>query len=442
MNKEVFRPIHYLGNKLKILDFLSEVIDEVDSSKGTVCDLFSGSGSVSKYLSYSRKVISIDIQKYSTVISDAVLNPQKIENIDNIIENIDNSNELKKLLYIFEPLIDYEKQCIDESLFNNSEKLCEFLENGSLIKYLKSENFFASDLLKEALEETRKRLIEKKYLKKYTLISQYFGGIYFSYKQSIYLDSILNFIYNQESEFRNTLLAALLSTSSEIVNTVGNQFAQPIQPRKKDGTPKNNLGKCVLKDRSKNVLNIYQEWLFKYTQVKGDSNQHIVIQDDYLNALNSLINEEIKVIYADPPYTRDHYSRFYHVLETICLNDYPDISTNKINGNIELSRALYRKERHQSPFCIKTQAPLAFENIFKKASEMGASLVLSYSPFDEKGKERPRVMTIEQIKTIGLKYFKNVKEKCPGIFQHSKLNSKEKSFEIKTHGEILIVFTK
>ena len=28
-------------------------------------------------------------------------------------------------------------------------------------------------------------------------------------------------------------------------------------------------------------------------------------------------------VYADPPYTRDHYSRFYHVLETLALRDDP-----------------------------------------------------------------------------------------------------------------------
>ena len=30
------------------------------------------------------------------------------------------------------------------------------------------------------------------------------------------------------------------------------------------------------------------------------------------------------VVYADPPYTRDHYSRYYHLLDTLLLYDYPD----------------------------------------------------------------------------------------------------------------------
>lgn len=442
MSKKVFRPIHYLGSKLRILEFISEVINEVDPSGGTVCDLFSGSGSVSRYLAYERKVVSVDIQEYSTVISDSILNPKKISNINDLLQDITNSKELTNLLYIFEPLVKYEEKCIKESLNGKSEKLCEFLEKGSFIKYRKEQSYSFSKELLNSLQLSEKRIIEKDNLKSNTLISQYFGGIYFSYEQSIYLDAILNYIVKKDKKLKDTLLAALLSTSSDIVNTVGNQFAQPIQPRNKNGAPKNNLAKRLLKDRAKDTMKIYEDWLNKYSDlVENNAESHIVIKDDYLSALDNLENEKISVVYADPPYTRDHYSRFYHVLETICLNDYPEISTNKVNGNLELSRALYRKERHQSPFCIKTQAPIAFENMFKKVSEMKASLVLSYSPFDEKGNERPRVMTIDKIKAIGSKYFSNIYEKCPGKIQHSKLNNKEKNFEIKTHGEILIVFT-
>ena len=42
---------------------------------------------------------------------------------------------------------------------------------------------------------------------------------------------------------------------------------------------------------------------------------------DFRQALQNL-DDDVRVIYADPPYTRDHYSRFYHGLETLSLRDY------------------------------------------------------------------------------------------------------------------------
>ena len=271
------------------------------------------------------------------------------------------------------------------------------------------------------------------------LISKYFGGIYFSYHQCLQLDSILEEIPNEDPNYKYLLLSSLLSTASDVVNTVGNQFAQPIQPRKKDGSPKKNIGSSALKDRSKDVFSIYTSWISKYSQLKPSKYKHTILKSDYLDALSDLDNTT-KVVYADPPYTRDHYSRFYHVLETICLKDFPDISTTKINGNTDLSRALYRKERHQSPFCIKSQAPHAFDQMFGKVANINASFVLSYSPFDDSVKSHPRVMTIDKIIELGSKYFNNIYQVCPGEFVHSKFNHAEKNFEKKTHGEILIIF--
>ena len=70
-----FRTVHYLGSKLRILEFIKQLVDELDPEKSGVCDLFSGSGSVSQYLSSERKAISVDIQEYSNVVCNALLNP-------------------------------------------------------------------------------------------------------------------------------------------------------------------------------------------------------------------------------------------------------------------------------------------------------------------------------------------------------------------------------
>ena len=70
---EVWRPIHYLGSKLRLTELICQLLDEL--ADGPVCDLFAGSGTVSLALSRSRDVIAADIQEYSRVICTALLSP-------------------------------------------------------------------------------------------------------------------------------------------------------------------------------------------------------------------------------------------------------------------------------------------------------------------------------------------------------------------------------
>ena len=145
------------------------------------------------------------------------------------------------------------------------------------------------------------------------------------------------------------------------------------------------------------------------------------------------------MVYADPPYTRYHYSRYYHVLETICLRDNPNVTTTFPNGTGGISRAIYREGRHQSPFCIKSQAERAFDNMFGKVKELGVPLVLSYSPFNPSQAVTPRLQTVEQLIKKAQVYFSDVSTISPGEFTHSKLNCTDKNFKANHEAEILIL---
>ena len=155
--------------------------------------------------------------------------------------------------------------------------------------------------------------------------------------------------------------------------------------------------------------------------------------------MDKLKEYDVSAIYADPPYTRYHYSRYYHVLETICLRDNPEVSTTFPNGKGGFSRAIYRKDRHQSPFCIKSQAEEAFDLLFQKTKDLGVPLILSYSPFDASKAVTPRLQTIDQLVEKAKEYFEEVSVISPGEFTHSKLNSTEKNFEANHEAELLIV---
>jgi hypothetical protein len=90
----------------------------------------------------------------------------------------------------------------------------------------------------------------------------------FSIKQSLFLDACMQYIDQIEPESRNIFHAAILSTASEIVNTIGKQFAQPINPRKKDGTVKYNIMKKIYKERSVSTEDVFYSWLKKYNDIE------------------------------------------------------------------------------------------------------------------------------------------------------------------------------
>ena len=70
-----WRPIHYLGSKLRLAESIRDHLSELDPSGGPVCDLFAGSGTVSLALSCDRNVVAADIQEYSRVLCTALLQP-------------------------------------------------------------------------------------------------------------------------------------------------------------------------------------------------------------------------------------------------------------------------------------------------------------------------------------------------------------------------------
>ena len=103
------RSIHYLGSKLRMLEAIKESVDEVVTGEGAICDLFSGSGTVSKYFLQYRDVISVDIQKYSQVICEASMQLlTEVPNINVILQDIKNHNVSSALEDCIYELIEYE----------------------------------------------------------------------------------------------------------------------------------------------------------------------------------------------------------------------------------------------------------------------------------------------------------------------------------------------
>lgn len=431
-----FRTINYLGSKLRLLEFIEDKIVDIAPPGTGICDLFAGSGCVSRKLSRHFPVISCDIQNYSRVICNALLNRFEVTDdiVDNFFRSI-NTESAKRLRGAFSLMIEMEQNAIESK---DLELLTCILEHGSIEVFNIEHD---GSMISNYLLATGRELNEGGLDDVRSLISRYYGGVYFSYKQAVDIDILLEGIYKAvPPASRDLFLAALLSTASDIVDTVGKHFAQPIKARDSKGNIKNIVYSKAVKDKTINVVTLYREWLSRYMSLKKNLLPHVAMQGDYETCLKSL-PDNVSTVYADPPYTRDHYSRFYHVLETMTLRDSPRISMVKSHGLSHVSNGIYRESRHQSPFCIRSKAPGAFRRMFELTSSVGKNMVLSYSPYDVTKKTHPRVVTMRQLTEIAQEYYDKVEVVSAGGFKHNKLNSSEHFLEASDEAESLIVCT-
>jgi adenine-specific DNA-methyltransferase len=436
-----FRPIQYLGSKQRLVETIDSVIDEVAPGHVRVGDLFAGSGVVSASLGRKRSVTAVDVQVYSEVLSTALLqgraehfsrltDPEFATRIDEI------ANRISKL---FAPLIDLEEEAKAAAFAGNPALLVELVEAGSLAVNAQRASASVSPRLARSLQIASEKLNKSEFSAADLTATRYFGGPYFSYQQAIALDAVFIAARGQPgAPLLREALAVLLSVASEIVNTVGKQFAQPMKLKKADGTVPPLLLQRTLRDRSLNVATVFKDWAARWMRAAMiGSYKHQIVRGDVLDFVNS--DRSCRVWYADPPYTIDHYSRFYHVLETLSLRDSPKLDEMNKRGESTVMRGVYRVGRYQSPFCIPSQAPVAFDRLFSATASSGAPLILSYSPFDEKEGHRPRLLTLKEMIETAKRHYQRVTVMEITEHSHRKLNTKSLNTSIRSDAERLII---
>lgn len=91
----------------------------------------------------------------------------------------------------------------------------------------------------------------------------------------------------------------------------------------------------------------------------------------------------------------------------------------------------YREERHQSPFCIKSQVRRAFEDLFEGVKASESSLVLSYS--------NTGMISLDELLSIGEKILsKNEIEVLTTDHEHMTMGRKDDRQRSVKEGLILV----
>jgi 16S rRNA G966 N2-methylase RsmD len=407
-----------MGSKARILGAIGEALDSLDGSRGPTIDLFSGSGVVTAHLARTRPMTAVDIQEYARVLASALSAPARMSDpeAESLTERAKQHRaELEDAIQALDEVETVASSRLDD---DSLKTLAAIIESGSLAT---SEEGEIPPFLQEAKSEAAVRL---EAIGRSSTITRLYGGVYFSYRQAAELDGLIAAAGTMPpGRSQDTCLAAVLGAASEAVTSVGSHFAQPLRPRDKGGEPKIAALRAAAQKRTRNVAEIFAARLRRYGELPEPPFPARAVRSDFQTFLEEGAGNPA-VVYADPPYTRDHYSRFYHVLETIALGDSPAISEVKVGDRSTVSRGLYREQRHQSPFCIRSQAPAAFESLFVGVRDLGAALVLSYSPYSQgsAARPRPRLMEMEDLVDLAGEHFERVEVRSAGRLRHSKFN--------------------
>ena len=202
---------------------------------------------------------------------------------------------------------------------------------------------------------------------RYQLMTLYFSGGYVSTRQAIELDAIRyavdTIVENQHA--RHLCHAAMTITLDRVLNAPGHS-AQFLRPNGEAGLNR------IKRTWSKSAWDTFRDVLKTLEPVGSKSwrSMNSFTCGDALQLASSEPPSPWRAFYADPPYTDDQYSRYYHVHETYSRYDFPSSS----------GRGRYRDTRFVSSFSLKRQVEGAFRALFAGCSGSQTPLVLSYPP--------------------------------------------------------------
>jgi adenine-specific DNA-methyltransferase len=336
-----------MGTKRWVASAVSEVINATQN--GILLDAFSGMCAVGEAVGPVRQIWNNDIQIFASNVARALFvstdSPLSALSCGDIhFEQYKIQRD--RLVRVFRASLDAEDDL------------------------LRSQNYSDFESRRRRVAELLGRDIEGCRTLSPHLFATTYSGTFFGIRQAVDADAIVTSIQAARRERKISRDEALWGVVGlgrallKVANSTGH-FAQYLKP--KQASYRRYL---ALRRRS-----LWAEWISSLVDMSpiGDPfwrRGNKAFQSDALNLIPRLARKkaDVAVIYADPPYTDDQYSRFYHVLETLCLYDYPKVS----------GAGLYRPARFTAPFSLKAQAPKALGKLIHASSRTGADLVLSY----------------------------------------------------------------
>ncbi|WP_168170870.1 DNA adenine methylase [Rhodanobacter sp. C01] len=323
--------------------------------KGPLADLFCGMGSVAAEHADGRHVITNDALAFTAVLARA--------RFTGVLRGLAPSEVIEKLKPAFRAQARYLTAAYRAELATEAKVIdgtsAALLQHMGEVRHAANDSSFArrAAIARGKIDDAGG----------YQMACLYYAGGYYSQRQAIEIDAIRYSIAHTRGlkKYSDWLLAAWLSACSKVINSPGHtaQFLKP-----------NSL---AIASRIKSFWrrSVWEEFklcLVDIEQVGKPAWRHenLVLVSDALTLLRGKRLAQAGVIYADPPYTKDQYSRFYHVYEALYEYSYPTVFGK--------GRSVAPEARFSTGFCLISQVEESFIQMFERVAALGAPLVLSY----------------------------------------------------------------
>lgn len=359
--------MQYLGSKTRIADWIIRTIKAEFPSMGTLHDLMAGTGAVSYRAALDGMRVSLnDIQPYSAWLLTSLFDADR-SRLPEIIACLKSA--------------DFEKSILRDGRLRYSHSLAE--ENMAISNILRGGDWRA---YAEYLSENSGS--PKEATRNYDLFVSYYRNTYFGLRQCLEIDAIREFAASLDETGEVHVVAALISAMTNTASTT-THLAQYLKPTSKSATLN------IAKKHSLSIVKHVVDGLERLNASPMIKSEGVFNFDflDYLSMPGQITPGD--VIYADPPYFKEHYSRYYHLLDTATLYDYPELTWNPRLGTYTVGR--YRSDRIASNFGKKSKVLDAFRNLISQAFSAKCGLVLSYASTSLLAKEE----IIDLARTIG-----------------------------------------
>jgi adenine-specific DNA-methyltransferase len=308
----------YMGSKRWMLkNGLGELLAESRLGTKRFVDLFSGSGAVATHMArnFPMPVLAVDLQLYSSVLTGAIVQRESELPWERLWTNWHTS--ASRIAVSHQPP---QAEKLTQNVVAEFRNWCEGREN---------------------LPMTRA-----------------YGGHYFSPTQGVWLDALRSSLPKDEPG-RTVALAALIQAASKCAASPGHT-AQPFQPTR-------TAKRFILDAWSKEIAIATRTSLAELSKAFAQKAGSVRTGDANVAA------DEIKsddLVFLDPPYSGVHYSRFYHVLESIASG-----SAGLVSGT---GRYPDQSLRPRSLYSLKGKSVTALSDLFGKIATKGASAILTF----------------------------------------------------------------
>lgn len=347
--------ITYLGNKRSLLHHLDIVFEDIRNEIGkklVSCDIFSGSGAVSRSLKrHSKIVYTNDMEDYAEVISNAYLTNKKDVDWEEYLGIVSKLNKI----------------VIDDKAGPPG---------------------FIRDMY---APKNEKRITVK-------------DRVFYTIENARRLDAYVQLINEQDTKYRDLLLAPLLAEASKNTNTSGTFKGFYKNPDTKKGQyggkGKNALTRIMSPIRLHPIE--LSEFNCKKNVNKIDSNEVYKI------------GAKFDVVYLDPPYNQHPYGSCYFMLNHL-VNYKKPTKYSEISGiPVDWNRSKYN---------VKSEAFSTFKDLISKLDSKYFVISFSDDGFFDIEDLMDFLITIGEVKKIDIPYstFKgsrNLESRAKVIMEH------------------------